>query len=349
MTPVIHPLITSCQRCMLSVVLSVLTAAATAYPGEANVLSSEALNKYKAGDYAKAQDLYTQAEAKDPKRPELKFGLGSSLFKDGKIEKAIESFKSVFDQTNKNLNASSRFNTGVAHHTLARKAMDEMQKSSGAGASAGAGDAAKAARDTAIEKLEAALPEYKSAIIGATTDRDMKFNYELARRELDELKRQKQQEEQQQNQQNKQDQKNQKDQQQQKPDQKKDDQNKQQQNQKDKQDQKDQKNPQQQNQDQKKDQKDNKPDQQQPDQKQDQKDDKSDEQKPQDGKNNKQDKQQQPKDCKDESDKQDTPVGEMSPQDVERLLNSLPPEDQKALQRFYNQKFQTPDNMERDW
>lgn len=325
----------------LAICLLLSATSGFSFPGEEKYLSSKAISKYNSGDYQQSEELFSKAAERDPRNPVTQYNLGSTQVKNGKITAGMEQLKKVYDDKNNDLNGRARFNTGSGHHLLARKAMEAA-----APKDPKMMDAAKQAREVAMKELESALDEYRSAILASPQDQDMKYNYEVARQELDQLKRQEQQ-----GQQNK-DKQNQDKQDKDKQDKDKQQQDKQQQqNQdKDKQQQKDQ-----QNQDKDKQQQDKqdqeKKDQEKKDQQQ------KDEQNKQDNKNEKEKQQAQAKqtpapkpeqDDKQEND-QNQQVGEMSPQDVERMLNSLPPEDQKALQRFMNAHFRSRGDMDRDW
>ncbi len=356
-----------------------LTAPAGAWPGEANLLAREAQKQYQSGDFKKAEDLYGQAAEKAPNAPELKLNLGNAQYQAGKQEKALESFKGVYDEKKPGLNADAKFNAGVVRQNLAAKAVEELQKASdpASAAATAPGGASKTAGaekpplDRAIERLEQALGDYRSAILSNSADPDMKFNYELASRQLEELLRRKQQQQQQQQQQNQdKDQKDQdknQQQQQQQQNQDKKDQDKNQQQQQNQQDQKNQDKDQQQKQDQEqKDQKEQKGQQDEPkpeqgenkDQKSDPKEqdkpkpEKPDEGKEQEPKDQKEGEPKDPRDARGASDpnkQQPVKPGEMSPEDVDRLLNSLPDSDLRALQRFYNNNPNTRGSMEKDW
>ena len=154
-----------------------------AYPGEARVLSREALKEYNTGNFARAEDLYSSATAKAPAEVALKYDLGAAYVKNGKLGEAAETFKSVYDERNPQLNAHARYNSGVAHHEIARKSIAAGEKANDPKGLAGV-------RDTAIKELELAIDDYRTAILGAPRDEEMKFNYELARKQLEELKRQ---------------------------------------------------------------------------------------------------------------------------------------------------------------
>lgn len=338
---------------------------AWSYPGEDRVLSRQALEKYEAGDYKEAEELYRRAaEAADRNAAIVHYNLGAATYKAGKVEEAEQIFRSVYDQENRQLNAAARYNLGVIDQKRAEPAVDRARKApSLREVPPEQLEPLKKEIEEGIKQLEKAQRNYREAILRAPRDRDIKFNYEVASRDLDFLRRKleelepppQQQDQQQQNQQNQ-------DQQQQKPNQQGQDQNQnQKQNQQNQQQNQDQQ-PQQQN-----------DQQQRPGQQSDQ---------PQQNRNNDQQKEEgeegEPKDDEPQQEEQkDEPrkgeqkgqpqqpqgeasgstgqepeeptPGEMSERDVERLLNALPSENTDALQRLLNVRPTRQTDMERDW
>ncbi|MBX7246590.1 MAG: hypothetical protein K1X53_13925 [Candidatus Sumerlaeaceae bacterium] len=381
-----------------------LASFAGAYPGEERYLAAKAMEEYQKGNFAAAAELYQKASEKAPNEVALRFNEANALYKDKKVEQALEKFKSVYDERNAELNAAAEYNAGVVKH---REAADEIEKlKSGAAAQQapvpatpapqGAGGKEKNPLDTAISTLEKAVTDYRKSLKISASNNDARHNYEYAKEQLEILKRIREQQQQQQQQQSKdQQQQDKQDQQQQNQDQNKQNENKDQQNQDQKnqqgqqgQDKKqdEQKNNDQNKQDNQQDKKDegkqdqNKDEQNQSQQKE--KDEPGKEGEKQEQKDQKDDKQDKPGDQKDGKDKQDkdekqkqdqqkgqgqkpkpeksdkdseegepqeAQAGEMSEQDVQRLLNSLPGEDRKALQRFYNGNFQARGDMDKDW
>jgi Ca-activated chloride channel family protein len=336
----------------------------TAYPGEGKVLSDRAYENYQKGKYDQAEELYKEASEKSPSEEDaLKFNEGSAKIKNGKFSEAVENFKAVYREDDPKFNASARYNAGIAHHLLAHKAQEAVSK-----AGANAGGAASTARDTSIDELKAAIEDYRNAMKNAPTDMNSKYNYELAQRELNELLRQKEQEQQQQNKQNK-DQQNQK--QNQNQNQKNSSQS--QQNNKQNSQQSDQQNQQDKNQNDQQKQQDknndadsqdkseqNKKDQQKQQQKNGtqptptpnptpQPTPSSDQNKQQQANNGNKQANQQPQSGSGTQNDEDVPIGEMSPKDVERLLNSLPDENKEAVQKFLQGDQRPQREMENDW
>jgi Ca-activated chloride channel homolog len=321
--------------------------------GESRYYSSKALKEYEAGDYAKAEELYGKAAEKKPDSPEIQYNLGSTLLKAGKLSKSVESLESVYDEKRPELNAAARYNSGLAHHTLARKALEAVGNNAAPTPAPQGTGGADAGRETAIKELESAVADYKTSLLANPEDTDVKFNYELAQRELAQLRQIQQQQQQQQNQDNKDKKQEEKKDDQQKQDQQKQDQQKNDQQQNKEQKENKEQQPQPQNQDQK-DKEQEQKEQQDKDQKNQDKDqkDKKDQKDQKDKKDQKdqKDQQQKGKDGQDSGSSQDKQqIGEMSQQDLDRLLNSLPEENKQALQRFLNAKFKSRGDMERDW
>ena len=98
---------------------------ADAYPGEARVLAERALKEYRAGKFEEAAKLYDEAVKLAPELAELKLNLGSASYKQGKSERAVESFKGVFDEMNPALTAAARYNMGVVRDKEALAALKE--------------------------------------------------------------------------------------------------------------------------------------------------------------------------------------------------------------------------------
>ncbi|MGI8906616.1 MAG: VWA domain-containing protein [Candidatus Sumerlaeaceae bacterium] len=347
-----------------------------AYPGEAKVLSDRALREYKEGNYAKAAQVFAEAATKAGDNALTKFNLGAASYKAGDSTKAADAFKSVFDPENPAINAAAEYNTGVLEHKDSRREIEakkpEWEKAAGQGDEKVMEDIKKT-----IAKLETASNRYKSAIMKVPNDQDMKVNYEIARRDLEEARKllEKQQPpEQQQGQQQKQ----QPDKQDQKPPppQQSNQEAQDQQGNKGEQQKKDEKQQQQneQKQDQQKKQPENeqaKKDQQNKDQQQPEKPEQDQQQEGKDGKQPKPETAKatptpQPGKNKDgnvpggfagdntdnesgEPKEELVAIGEMSKSDVDRLLNSLPPENNKALQKFLNSNYKMRENMDKDW
>ncbi len=359
--------------------------AAFAYPGEDFVRSRDALQKYRAGDYNQSTSLYDQAAKLDPQDPQIHYNLGAAASKAGKVDAAREAFGKVYDPTQPALNAEARFGMAILNHRDVRKVIAENKEQWAPKLASGDEAATKEVKD-AISKLKEIIGEYKETILAKPDDIDMKANYELAKKDLEELEKLLQDNQSEQQQQQQQDQ-------QQKNEEEKKDEQKQGEDQKDKQDSqgkegekgKDDPKPGEDSkpgenppEDKPKDNPGDQPDEEKtPEGKEDEK--KPGEDKPDDatgdkpGDQKKQDGKPDPKGTpaptptpsptptgtsgpgetpgqgsEPSQQGQPVPVGQMSPTDVDRLLNTLPPEDQRALQLMMGAPTDQQD-MKNDW
>ncbi|PKO20154.1 hypothetical protein CVU37_01455 [candidate division BRC1 bacterium HGW-BRC1-1] len=347
-------------RLMLSALITALAAVAgAAFPGEVSLKANKAKEAYEAGNFEEAARLYEEAIKIDPNDPRLKFNLGLSNFKEGKPDKALEQLTGVYDENNLGLVTRSRAGAGLVEQHQAREALEGLQNSQTQGA-----ENAKDATEKTISLLKSSLEKYREALTMGQTVlseqnlNDTSYNYEVARRQLEDLLKKQEEEKKQQQQDQKDDQ--QKDDQQQQQDQKDQQQNKEDQQNQD-QEQKDQQQQDQQNQ-QKKDEQKGKDGDQQKDEQQDQKDQKDEQPEGQPTPTPGPTPQATPPpNATPPPDKGDDATAgnpdtqspeqppEMSKEDVERLLNGLPDNDREALQRFYGNQKPTNERMEKDW
>jgi Ca-activated chloride channel family protein len=189
----------------------------SARPAEASVSKGE--KAFQKGDFAKAEQEYAQAAAKSPNKPVLQFNTGAAAYKAGNFDAAAQSFTRAMKTDDLKLQQDDYYNLGNAQYRIGQKTE-------------------KANTQETIKTWEQAVQSYEAALQLKADDVDAKYNRDLVKRKLEELKKQ-QQQQQQQNQQNQQNQ-NQDNKDNQK-NQNKQDQNKQDQNQ-NKQDQQNQKN-----------------------------------------------------------------------------------------------------------
>lgn len=258
--------------------------AALALAGSAHASVSNGEKAFQKGDFTKAEQEYRQAATKSPEKPVLQYNLGTAAYKSGKFDDAAQSFTKAMKTDDLALQQDDYYNLGNTQYRLGQK----TEKSN---------------TEQTIKTWEQSVQSYEAALQLKKDDADAKYNRDLVKRKIEELKKQQEQQKQQQ-QQNQQDQKkdqqqnqdkNQQDQknQDQQDQNKNQDQSKQDQQQKSGSGQQDQKN-QQDKSDQKKDSKDNQPQSASNDQKKDdQKKDQPDKQNAANGQQDKQDKQDQ--------------------------------------------------------
>lgn len=126
----------------------------------------EAAREYAMGRHARAAALYRSAIAKGDARPELMYNLGTALVAADSLPSAIEPLERAARVEEPELRFRAWFNLGLGH--LRR------------------GLAGAPAADSTREALASTLETYKRALILRPTDRDAKWNYELALRQQQE-------------------------------------------------------------------------------------------------------------------------------------------------------------------
>lgn len=349
------------------------------YPGESYVRSREALQKFHAGEFDQASQLYEEAAEANPQNNQIQFNLGAAAAKAGKTTEAKESLGKVYDPENPILNSYAQYGITTLDHREIRKVIAD-NKTEWAEAAA-EGSAPKDDIQQAVDRLEKIIESYKQTILVQPGDMDMKANYELAKKDLEELdellkeneqqQQQQQPEQQQENQQEQQHQQNQGEEQEEGEGQQEQGEQGQDEGEQGEEPQDQQENQQEGEQGQQEDQ------QQQPEGEQ--QDEQQGEQQQGESENQNQGQQQ---DQEGELDPEGTPaptptptptpqgtpqpgqdqgsgpeqeaqgdpvpIGQMNPTDVDRLLNTLPPENQQALQLMMGAPTEKQD-LEHDW
>jgi Ca-activated chloride channel homolog len=158
---------------------------------------------FQKGDYAKAEREYRDAASKHPDQPVLQFNRGSAAYKTSQFDVAAQSFSKAMKTDDLKLQQDNHYNFGNTQYRIGQK--NE-----------------KANAQETIKSWEQAVQSYEAALKIKPDDADAKYNRDLVKRKLEELKKQQQQKQQQQDQKNNQQQnqdKNQQDKQDQKNDQ----------------------------------------------------------------------------------------------------------------------------------
>ena len=159
---------------------------------------------FQKGDYAKAEQEYNKAASRSPDKPVLQFNHGSAAYKAGQFDVAAQSFGKAMKTDDLNLQEDNYYNLGNAQYRLGQKTEKDNPQET-------------------IKTWEQAVQSYEASLQLKPDDTDAKYNRDVVKRKLEELKKQEQQKQQQQrnNQQqspdqnqdqNKQDQKSEKDQ-----------------------------------------------------------------------------------------------------------------------------------------
>jgi len=262
---------------------------------------SSALREYRAGKYEEALKQYEQALEKQKDDPRLHFNAGAAAYQTHKYDEALKQFNESLNSPDLKLQEQAYYNLGNTLFNLGQTNPDPSQRS---------------------KSWEESLQNFENTMKLNPQDADAKYNHDLVKKMLEELKKQQQQQKQQDKDKDKKD-----DQKQDKDQQTKDDKNKDQQNKDQQQKQDDQKKDDQSKADQ------NKSDQNKDQAKQDQKKDpdKKDEQaknQPDDKKDQDQQKPQPSGKPDDKSDEQNGEpgrtyaAGEMTPQQAKQLLDA---------------------------
>ena len=266
--------------------------------------ASDALKNYARGKFSQARSEFERLARKSPDDSRLRYNAGAAAFQDEDYDTALKHFNQTLSARDLKLQQQSYYNLGNTHFRLGEKTDDAKEKQ---------------------QQWEQAIHQYESALKLNTNDVDAKFNVEVVKKKLEELKKQQQQ-------QNKQDQ-NKDDQN--KDQQKSDQQKKEDQQRKDEQ----QKSEQEKQEEQKK--------QDQESQKKDQQSQKQDEQK--------QDQQQAKDERGEKSDKSSEQqnyarVMQMTPQQAQQLLDAQKSEERAMIFQPVNQRTNRPkDRVFKDW
>jgi len=176
----------------------------------ASVRADTASRFYEQGKYDEALERYRKAAEKQPENWPLFYDLGAAAYKAGRPDEAASAFERALGSKDPALQAKALYNLGNSYFRLG----EAVEKQS---------------REQAMPQYEHSAKSFESSLTVNPHDEDAKFNLEMVKKKIEELKKQQQQ--QQNNQQNKQ-QQNQNQQQQQN-----NQQNQQQNNQQQKQDQ----------------------------------------------------------------------------------------------------------------
>ena len=150
-----------------------LLVAAAGDPAHASPAS--AASAYRRGDFSTAQRDYSEAAARDPAQPVLKFDAGTAAYKAGDFPVAAREFQSSLDAS-KSGSAERLAQQQDAYYNLGNTLYREGQRTEKS-------DAGKT-----IETWTGAVKAYDAALQLRADDADSKFNRELVNRKLQQLK-----------------------------------------------------------------------------------------------------------------------------------------------------------------
>jgi len=136
---------------------------------------------FQKGDFSKAEQEYRKAATKNPDKPVLQFNHGSAAYKASQFDAAAQSFSKAMKTDDLKLRQDDYYNLGNTEYRLGQKTE-------------------KTNPEETRKTWEKAVGSYEAALKLKPEDTDAKYNRDLVKRKLEELKKQ-QKEQQQQNQQ----------------------------------------------------------------------------------------------------------------------------------------------------
>ena len=132
----------------------------------------QALKNYERGQYESARVEFEKLSQKTPDDPRLRFNAGAAAFQSGRLEQAARQFSSSLATPELPLQQRAYYNLGNTQFRLGEKAADPKKKQ---------------------ESWEQALSGYESALQLEPKDDDARFNRDLVKKKLEELKQQQEQ------------------------------------------------------------------------------------------------------------------------------------------------------------
>lgn len=152
-----------------------------------SVNADTASRLYEQGKYQESYDRFKKAAETAKDNWPLFYDLGTAAYKAGQLAEAAEAFQKAMASPDPKLQAKSLYNLGNTYYRIGEAA--EQQ-----------------APQQAVPIFERSLKTFENAITADPKDEDVKFNRDLVKKKLEELKKQQEQQQkqdQQQNQQNK--------------------------------------------------------------------------------------------------------------------------------------------------
>jgi Ca-activated chloride channel homolog len=141
-------------------------------PGPAFGSPASALKQYESGKYKSALRQYEEVLREQPNEPKLHYNAGAAAFQAGDYDKAIKHFGSALSAQDLTVQQRAFYNLGNACYRAGEGATNPQEK---------------------MSQWQQALASYDNAQRLDTRDADAKYNYELVKKKLEELKQQQQQ------------------------------------------------------------------------------------------------------------------------------------------------------------
>jgi Ca-activated chloride channel family protein len=142
---------------------------------------------YQKGEFAKSQQEYASAAAKEPANASLHFNTGAAAYKAGDYAQAAGEFQGSLKTDRVPLQQSAYYNLGNAQFQIGQKT-------------------AQAKPEETIKTWEQAVKSYNAALQIKSDDSDARYNRDLVLRKIDQLKKQQEQKKQEQRQKDQKDQ-----------------------------------------------------------------------------------------------------------------------------------------------
>lgn len=134
--------------------------------------ASDALKNYERGKFSQARSEFERLARKSPDDSRLRYNAGTAAFQAEDYDTALKHFNQTLSARDLKLQEQSYYNLGNTHFRLGEKSSDPKGKQ---------------------EQWEQAIHQYESALKLNTNDVDAKFNMDVVKTKLEELKQQQQQ------------------------------------------------------------------------------------------------------------------------------------------------------------
>ncbi|HVU37100.1 MAG TPA: VWA domain-containing protein [Opitutales bacterium] len=136
---------------------------------------------FEKGDYPAAADAYAQAADAAPQDGRFRYNQGESLYRSKDYDGAAQAFTKAISISDLSLQQRAYYNLGNSHYRLGQEQMKEDPQKT-------------------VDTWEAALKDYQNAIDLDPADADARYNHDLTKQQLDDLKKKLEQQKQQQQQ-----------------------------------------------------------------------------------------------------------------------------------------------------
>ncbi len=133
--------------------------------------AGDALQDYERGKYSRARGEFERLARKSPEDARLRYNAGAAAFQDEDYDSALKHFNQTVTARDLKLQEQSYYNLGNTHFRIGEKSEDAKEKQ---------------------QQWEQALHQYDNALRLNTNDVDAKFNLDLVKKRIEELKQQQQ-------------------------------------------------------------------------------------------------------------------------------------------------------------